>query len=612
MPEDLHSIKCRLDGAFARVPYLTRSLALLWGASRGFTLAWVILLLAQGLLPVATVYLTRSLVNALAGASADRVGQGIRPALATAAILGGVLLLAALLRVIGNWVRAAQSERVQDHVTRLIHEKSLAVDLAFYETPDFYDRLHRARAEAGSRPIALLESLGSLFQNGVTLLGMAAVLIPYGAWLPAALLVSTLPALCVVLHSSWRHHRWYLRTTADERRTRYYDWMLTSGETAAEVRLLGIGRHFRSAYQLLRARLRRERLDLKRKQSLYELGAGTAALGVTGGALAWMAWRTLQGFGTLGDVALFYQAFSQGQQLMRTLLESAGQIFSNALYLGGLFDFLALKPAVIDPPKPVRPPASLRCGICFAGVTFRYPGSARAALRDFDLIIPAGRITAIVGPNGAGKSTLIKLICRLYDPCEGQIELDAVDIRQFGIEELRRRMSVLLQMPVRYSATARENIALGDLRSFPREEEVVKAARAAGADSILAALPEGYGNMLGRWFEGGTELSAGEWQRIALARAFLRQAPILLLDEPTHAMDPWAEADWLARFRNLAAGRTAVLVTHRLTAAMIADCIHVMEEGRVVESGTHGQLLAGHGRYAESWLRQSEASACVL
>ena len=242
-------------------------------------------------------------------------------------------------------------------------------------------------------------------------------------------------------------------------------------------------------------------------------------------------------------------------------------------------------------------------------MTFRYPGGERTALQDFDLAIPTGKIMAIVGPNGAGKSTLVKLMCRFYDPQAGSIELDGIDIRRLAIEDLRRQITVLFQMPVSYYATAGQNIAMGDLPAKPRLADIEAAARGAGAHEIIARLPRGYDTQLGKWFADGTELSAGEWQRIALARAFLRQAPIVVLDEPTSFMDSWAEAKWLARFRKLVEGRTAVIITHRFTTAMQADMIHVMDEGQIVESGSHAELLAQAGLYAQSWRAQMQAGS---
>jgi len=307
----------------------------------------------------------------------------------------------------------------------------------------------------------------------------------------------------------------------------------------------------------------------------------------------------VRGLATLGDLAMFYQAFQQGLGLMRGLLENLGQLYGNLLFLGNLYEFLGLEQRVVSPSKPLPTPLTIQGSLRLEGVRFRYPGSPRPALENFDLEIRAGQIVAVVGSNGAGKSTLIKLLCRFYDPEAGRVSLDGIDLRALDIEELRSRITVLFQQPVHYNDTVRDNIAYGDLRS--PSEALEPAVRAAGAEDIIARLPEGLDSMLGRWFAEGAELSVGEWQRLALARAFLRRAPILILDEPTSAMDPWAEADWLARFRELAAGRTVLIITHRFSTARFADVIHVMNEGRIVESGTHEQLLQAGGRYAQGW-----------
>jgi ATP-binding cassette subfamily B protein len=591
----------RLSKLGANLPYLPRAVALVWEAAGRWTAAWAALLAAQGLLPVATVFVTRLLVNALvpvtqSGGSWDTVA----PALAWMGVMAGLVLGGEGLRALAGWVRVAQAELVRDHLQDRIHRQSLAVDLAFYDSPEYYDQLHRARAAASDRPLALVESTGALLQNTITLAAMGVVLMQFGFWLPVALVAGTAPALWVVLRHAARLHQFRQRATPEERRAWYYDWVLTAGETAAEMRLFGLGGYFRQAYRGVRAGLRREHLALARSQSGAELGAATLALATAGGAMAWMVWRTAQGQGTLGDIALFYQAVNQGLGLMRSLVGNVGQLYSNILFLGHLFEFLGLEPKVVAPPRPARVP-DLRQGLRLEGVTFRYPASERTALEDFCMTVEAGRIAAIVGSNGAGKSTLIKLLCRFYDPDQGRIEIDGVDLRQLPLEELRRRITVLFQQPVHFNATVRENIALGDLA---RRHEAEEAAQAAGADAVVARLPRGYEQVLGRWFADGVELSVGEWQRIALARAFLRPASLLILDEPTSALDPWAEAEWLGRFRKLAAGRTALLITHRFTTAMHADVIHVMEQGRIVEWGPHQELLAGGGRYAAGWTAQ--------
>jgi len=603
MITDIRLLRSKLNKAAAQLIYLPQALGLVWDSARKWTVVWTALLTVQGILPVATVYLTKLLVDSLvASVASGGEWQTMRTTLIYVVLMAGVMLLSEILGSIAEWVRTAQAELVQDHINSLIHEKSLAVDMAFFESADYYDHLHRARSEASYRPVQLIENLGGLLQNGITLAAMLVVLLPFGLWLPIALLVSTLPAFYVVVRYAIRRHQWGLKATPLERRVWYYDSLLTDNESAAEMRLFSLGGHFREAYQTLRSRLRHEKLELERGQTVAKLGAGAIGLTVTGGVMAWMVWQALQGLVTLGSLALFYQAFNQGQRMMRTLLENTGQIYANILFLGNLFEFLALEPRVIDPPRPLAIPAEPR-DIRFDHVTFQYPDSRRTALDDFNLTISAGRTTALVGPNGAGKSTLIKLLCRFYDPQKGSVTLDGVDLREFSIEELRRGTTVLFQEPVHYYDTVSRNIALGDMRSNPAIPEIRDAALAAGADEPIGKLPQGYETALGRWF-GGLELSVGEWQRIALARAFLRKASIIILDEPTSAMDSWAEVDWMGRFQELVAGRTAVIITHRFTTAMRADVIHVMASGRIVESGCHQELLAMGGRYAESWNAQ--------
>ena len=617
MPESARLLATKFLGAATQLRYLPRALRLVWSAARRWCLLWAALLVVQGLLPVAIVYLTRDLVDSLAGAiGAGGDWNSIGPTLILGALMGLLLLLGELLRGVADWVRAAQGRFVEDYISALVHYKSTTVDLEFYESPDFHDHLHRARDEARYRPVALLENGGSLVQNGITLVAMAAVLVPYGLWMPAALVLSTLPALVVVLRFALRQHRWRLRTTPDERRASYYDWMMTAGQTASELRLFGLGDYFRAAYQSLRARLRREHLELAWAQGLAEFGAGAIALIVAASCLAWMVWRAMLGQVSLGDLALFYQAFSQGQRLLRSLLSGMGQIYYNVLFLGNLFEFLDQEARILEPrqprPVPVQTAASKAVDICFHDVTFRYPGSERVALQNLNLAIPAGQVAAIVGTNGAGKSTLLKLLCRFYDPQAGRIEIDGIDLRDLSLKDLRRMITVLFQEPVHYNATVAENIAMESRASITAAADIEAAARAAGAEDLIARLPEGYETLLGKWFAGGVELSVGEWQRLALARAFLRQAPVIMLDEPTSAMDSWAESDWLQRFRSLAAGRTAIIITHRFTTAMQADVIHVMDKGRVVESGPHSELVGRDGAYARSWEAQMRAGEGAL
>jgi ATP-binding cassette, subfamily B, bacterial len=606
-------LSTKLGKALAQLPYLPRALTLVWEAARPWTIAWVVLLIVQGLLPAAIVYFTKLIVDGVViavrnGSSSPQV----RPVLMLLLLLGGILLLMEVVRAGINWVRTVQTELLQDHITSLIHEKSVTADLAFYEFADYYDHLHRARAEAWYRPVALLGNIGALLQSSITLLAMGAILIPLGPWLAVALMLSTLPAFFVVVHYALAEYQWRQKATSDERRAWYYDWIMTTAEAAAELRLFGLGKHFQTSYTALRQRLRGERLQLTRRQSIAELAASLIAMIIIGGAIGWMVWKALHGLVSLGELALIYAAFNQGQGLMRTLLENAAQLYGNSLFLGNLFAFLSLKPGIICRAGPPWPPVhEVSAGINFKSVSFSYPNASSKALDDFTITIPSGKIVAIVGPNGAGKSTLLKLLCRFYDPDDGEISIDNQDLKDFAVDDLRRLITVLFQQPVHYNTTVRENVLYGDLKLDPSEAEIESAIRAAGAEDVVSRLPEKEHTLLGRWFAGGTELSVGEWQRVALARAFLRRAPIIILDEPTSALDPWAEADWLERFRELARDRTSIIITHRFTTAMHADVIHVMDRGRIIESGSHHRLLEQRGLYAESWSRQMMSRAAV-
>ena len=566
---------------------------------------WAAVLLLQGLIPVGIVWLTKPLVNSLQVAVGSGVNrETIQPLLATAIALGALMLASELLKVALQWISMSQSELVQDHISDLLHAKATEIDLAFYETPDFHDRLYRVH-EASGRSLGLLQSLGGLAQNLVTVVGIGAILLSYGIWIALLLFAGTVPALLVVMRGSRQQHDWWKQTTIDRRRTQYFGDLLTRSQHAAEMRVFGLAAHFRQRFRELRRRLRAERMRLYRRQSVAQLGAEAIAMLSAAGAIAWMVWRAILGRATLGDIALFAQAFQRAQGLVRSLLMNIGQIHSSGLFLETLFEYLDLQPIVVAPQDPVPVPQG-RPTIRFDDVSFRYPATDRLALEHFSLTVPAGKTVAIVGSNGAGKSTLVKLLCRFYDPESGRVELDGIDLRRFDPVELRRLMTVMFQLPVSFQGSVRENITLSDLSRASDNAEVESAAQDAGLVELVGRLPAGYDTTLGKAFTGGTELSGGEWQRLALARSYFRRSRLIILDEPTSSMDSWSEAQWFERFRHLATGATAIIITHRLTIARRADEIHVMEGGTIVESGSHEALIDLGGLYARSWANQLE------
>lgn len=591
-----------------RLAYLPQVFRLIWQASGYWTVTWGGLLIAQGLLPAASVSLTRSLVNGLVKVVGAGVSvEAIQPVLLPGILMAVVLILTELLQGLSGWVRIAQSELIQDYISGLVHQKAITVDYAFYESPDYYDRLNRATSDANGQSLSLLNNTGSLIQNSITLLAMAVLLVSYGLWLPICLFASTLPGFYIILALNQKNYRWWEKTTVDRRWLDYYQLLLTHNSAVAELRLFGLGNYFKSAYQSLRYRLRREQMQLVRERTLGRLGAGILSLLISGSVLLWIGRQMLLGVMSLGDLTLFYQAFNKGQNLMRSVLSNLGEIYQNSLFLSNLFEFLQLQSQLQESSTPQSLPV-LEKGIRFRQVSFRYPGSKNFVLRNFNLMIPTGKVAVIVGDNGAGKSTLIKLLCRFYDPEEGSIELDGIDIRALSIADLRRSITAVFQFPIPYYVNAADNIALGDLASSPNLDEIQAAAKGAGVHHIIESLPQGYSSLMGKGFAGGCELSGGEWQRIALARAFVRKAKIIILDEPTSAMDPWTEVDWFNRFRDLAQEKTAMVITHRFTLAMRADIIYVMRQGQIVEFGSHDELIDLDGIYAQSWKAQMQTS----
>ena len=393
-------------------------------------------------------------------------------------------------------------------------------------------------------------------------------------------------------------YQWQKERTRTERQALYIDWVLTGDIHAKEVRLFGLGDLLIERFSKLHSKLRHEKLSIGRKRSMEDFLAQAGATVAVFASFAFIAYRAVQGNITLGDMVMYFQAFQRGLNSMRDLLGSMASLYEDNLFLTNLFEFLNLEPKVKEPAHPQAVPQPLQKGIVFEDVRFHYPSSQRKVLEDISFSIAPGETIALVGRNGCGKTTLAKLLCRLYDPDQGAITLDGIDLKQFSIVSLRRNISVLFQDFVKYHMTAKENIWFGNVDQPIDEEKVADAAQKAGVHELIENLPKKYDTLLGKWFEEGEELSRGEWQKVALARTFLRKAQIILLDEPASSLDPRAEHEIFCKFKELTEGKTSLFISHRLSTVKMADRIIVMDKGKIVENGTYEELLQKKGSFA--------------
>jgi ATP-binding cassette subfamily B protein len=585
-----------------------RALKLVWSIAPRWTAASIVLTVLQGILPLATVWLMKLIVDGVTNAIAGPdPGDAYRDVAILIALAGGVGLVGVALRSLATMVDQALGQTVTDHVTDLIHAKSVAVDLEYYESPRYHDALYRAQQEAPYRPTNIVNDLTSTGQALVTLVSMAGLLLTLHWVVGLIVLGAAIPGALVRFMYSRKIFDWQKRRTETERQSHYAHWLLTDSTHAKEVRLFGLGDRFRVWHRELRRQLRRELIAITTRRSLAELAAGAGAVLAVFGTFAYIAWRAINGAITVGMMVAYYQAFQTSLGSLQGVLRGFATLYEDTLFLTYFDEFMELEPRVLAPADPRPVPCPMTEGIRFDNVGFSYPDTERTALQDISLTINPGEITAFVGPNGSGKTTLVKLLCRLYDPGSGSITLDGVDLRQFDVIDLRRNMTVIFQDFAKYQLTVRENIRLGNVGLSELDPAIEAAARDAGAHETISGLRHGYDTILGKWFDEGEELSIGEWQKIALARAFVRDAQILVFDEPTSALDPQAEWDVFQHIKRLAGGRAVILISHRFSTVRTADRIHIFDQGRIIESGAHDELVALGGRYASMYEVQARA-----
>ncbi|HTY09274.1 MAG TPA: ABC transporter ATP-binding protein [Candidatus Edwardsbacteria bacterium] len=587
---------------------MLRALKLVWALAPRWNAASLAMVVLQSALPLAGLYALKLLVDAIA--AAVRAGQ---PALFWSAVLpllvivAGLALLEAAARSLAGFIGQAQSQAVSDGIADRIHAQSAALDLEYYESPSYYDALHRAQQESPYRSASLVGNLVRLGQGALSLAAMLGLLFGLGWWAGALLFLAALPGIALKMRFSRKFFAWEREQSQRERQSWYHHWMLTDAGHAKEIRLFGLGPWLALRYRRLRRALRLGRLRIFSRRWLGDLAALTLSLAVIYGTLVLLASQAVRGAITLGSLVMYFQVLQRGGTFLQDIIASLAGLYEDNLFLSGLFEFLDLAPKIRAMPgaQPLSP--ARRETITFERVGFAYPASDRPVLSDIDLEIGPGRTIALVGANGSGKSTLLKLLCRLYDPTAGAIRTGQRDLRDIDPMYWRQGISALFQDHVRYNMTAAQNIAVSDHGRAYHEERIAAAARSAGAAAMIESLPQQYRTVLGHWFARGHDLSFGQWQKLALARALFRPAGLLLLDEPTSAMDAESESQVLASLRELLPGRTAVIVSHRLAVARLAQTICVLENGRIAEAGGHQELVQRGGIYARLFRQQSAA-----
>ena len=596
---DLPPFKERLV-ALRLVP---RFLRMVWRAQPYYAGTVVFLRLVLAFSPVVQLWIGKLIIDAVlanvGAAEPDWTGLMRLVALELA-----VALVSDLVQRASNLLESLLADLFGNRLSVQIMEHAATLDLENFEDPQFYDSLERARRQTVGR-IGLVALLLGIAQSALTLASLLVALVAFNVWLLLLLVVAVLPSFIGETHFAGLSYSLLFKWTPERRELDYLRYVATSNVTAKEVKLFGLSGYFTRKYERLADEFYTANKALSTKRAATS-GALTAVstLGYYA-ANVFIIVDTVRGVLTLGDLTFLVGSFQRSRALISGILLRSADVYEQSLFLRDLFTFLEMTPAAPSPADPVPIPRRIQDGIVFENVGFQYPDSDRWAIRGVSLHIGAGERVALVGENGAGKTTLVKLLARLYDPDEGRILLDGVDLKEYDVNELRRAIGVIFQDFVRYDLTMRENIAVGQIEALGDQSRIVEAAENSLADSVVSELEEGFEHMLGRRFEGGANLSGGEWQKVGLARAYMRDAQVLILDEPTAALDAKAEYQVFERFAELTSGRMAVLISHRFSTVRMADRIVVLEHGSVIEDGTHEELLSLEGRYAELFTLQA-------
>lgn len=572
-------------------------LRMVWETSPALVVTSIVLRLFRGLLPLGMLWVSKLILDAVVGRISRGTGT-LASIWRLVALELGLAVASDIFSRINTLCDSLLGDRFTNRVSLRLMEHADRLDLAFFEDPLFYDKLERARRQTTGR-LGLLAALLSTSQDLLSLVSLSAGLIVFSPWLMVLLIAAVIPAFLGETHFTTLAYSVLYRRTPERRQLDYLRLLGASAQSAKEVKIFGLGSYLANRYHRLSEEIYDENKGLAIRRAIVGSGLNLISTGGYYGAYVVVLVRTLAGAISIGTFTFLTGAFSRSRTYIERILSSFNDISEQAMFLTDLFDFFKMEPGIQSLHSALPAPRPIRTGFDFRNVSFAYPGSDRFVVRNINFQLHPAEKVALIGENGAGKTTLVKLLARLYDPTEGQILLDGIDLREYDVDDLRREIGVIFQDYMRYDMLVRENIGFGKIEAFAEEERIESAARKSLAYKVIDRLPNRFEHMLGRRFEGGADLSGGEWQKFALARAYMRDGQLLILDEPTATLDARAEYEVFLRFADLTRGRMAVLISHRFSTTRMADRILVLADGVIQEQGTHQQLVALGGRYAE-------------
>jgi ATP-binding cassette subfamily B protein len=587
-----------------KIKLFKESIKLVWLSAPGWALANTLLSIIRSIFPLLLVWLLKSVIDAITEAAASDTLTPLSYIIWPVIAVVVVWFLDEASSDLSNFVRKKQSLKLEVYMYDLLHSKAIKLDLISFEQPEYFDCLTRASREAPWRPNSILNNIVSVFRAFISLILMAGLILTLHWSLAILLLVANIPGIWLRLYYAQVLYNFQRKQTPEARKSAYFNWLLTGDRPSRELRLFGLGNYFKELFRISFLKQKNEEVNIIRKRTTIELVSNlfkASALLVT---LLFIARQTINKTISLGEMAMFLLAFRQGMIYIKDLFGSLAGLYEDGLFVGDTFEFLNLKESIIAK-EPVVVSQTLTKEISAENISFTYPGNNTSTISNVSFTIKKGDVVALVGPNGAGKSTLVRLLCRLYDPDSGTLKYDDTDIRHIEPGEYRKQFSVVFQDFMLYNLSAGENICLGNINTPADEEKIKSAAAVTGVDNLISNLPNSYNTIIGNLFDDSRELSWGEWQKLAIARALYRDSPVLILDEPSSSLDADTEHEIFSKFREIVKDRTSILISHRFTNVTLADRIIVLDKGTIAETGTHDELMKKRGMYYTMFTKQS-------